>query len=170
MNPKPDSASKKKTVQTVSVNLSVDEKETPTLPAPPSEALVLRRDPRHAEFKAAVAEVFRENGWRFYWTTPGTDDKLDELLESDAVVTVQQFGRWLQNWVASEDHKPGEHPSYFLPRIYGYSISSINKYGRPHNPPPMTTKPCPWPEIEREMRNKMIDGRRLLGGGLGYDD
>ena len=133
---KPDSASKKKPVpQTVSVNLSVDEKETPTLPAP-SEAggLVLRRDPRHAEFKAAIAEVFRVNGWQFHWTTPGTDDKLDELLEADRGVTVQQFGGWLQKWAVSEDHPPGEHPKYFLPRIHGYSISSIDRHRRPHIP------------------------------------
>jgi hypothetical protein len=190
---KPDSASKKKPVlQAVVIEQSVETKETAAFPARPSQGLVRGKDPRRVEFKAAISEVFREHGWRFYWTTPGTDDKLDELLQSSPWLTVEQFGGWLQNWVASEDHTPGEHPSYFLPRIHGYSVCSADRYGRPHtaqftdpgltfeqfcreleevaksDPSPSRVQDWEW-KCAREgrgRREKILEGKRLKARGV----
>jgi hypothetical protein len=112
---------------------SVDEKESPTLPAP--DALVMTpppdKDTRHAAFKLSIFQAF--NLLRKYdppWG-PAEGKQLKVLLQQCPKMTLEEFHTCLRNWCYSFDHPRCERPCKFLFRITEYLESPLDQDRRP---------------------------------------
>ena len=56
--------------------------------------------------------------------------QLKRFLAANPALSVQDFKHWLNNYMLSEDHAPGERPRSFIPRLNNYSVEPLDRFGR----------------------------------------
>lgn len=91
------------------------------------------KDERFSIFKQRIFDFYR---WRWHrdatWG-PAEANQLARVLRENPTLDVTTFCIWLRNYGFSQDISPGERPCKFLPHIYDYSVTSLDRFRRSQN-------------------------------------
>src|SRR6266436_10416695 len=91
------------------------------------------KDLRFTLFKQVVASFYR---WKWGIECPwdaSEGNQLKRLLKASPTLDIHSFRVFLYNYGCSNDITPGERPRSFLPRIYDYSITPLDRFRRNPN-------------------------------------